>query len=230
MIKLHYNGGRFGNRLLQLSCAVALSHKFKQNIDNPMNQEIIEIPRYSDNQYDSETVATDDNIETIFNTNNSNNNIIVAGFFQKMFCIREAIKYNTFKNKGEQLDHVTFVHVRLDDIERNNLSVPYEYYDKAISSLDNQTVVISSDNPESEIVKKLANKYNAHMYSGDAEQTILMGANCRQKVLSLGTFSWWMGFLGDIFLKDKNVVVHPNYDSYTSWHMDIFSEMNWRSI
>ena len=66
MINIQYNGGRFGNHLIQLSCAAAIANKFKQNISNPFAQNIIQIPKFEDTKYDKTLVIDDSNIAELF--------------------------------------------------------------------------------------------------------------------------------------------------------------------
>jgi hypothetical protein len=47
------------------------------------------------------------------------------------------------------------------------------------------------------------------------------------KVLSLGTFSWWIGFLRS--KSRKHTIFCPDVDKYKKWHGDIFPMKGWVS-
>ncbi len=225
MINLQYNGGRFGNHLIQLSCAAAIANKFKQNISNPFDQSIIQIPKFEDAKYDKTLVINDSNISELFLLDKVDFNISLTGFLQLEKCIQESIKYNTFTST-EMID-ATFVHFRLDDLVKLGFSLPFEYYNNALSSLDNKRIIASTDSPDHEIVKKLQEKYSIEMYFGDENATILLGASCRQKILSQGTFSWWIGFINN-YKTDK--IIYPDFSKYPAFCGDIFSSRGWNSL
>lgn len=225
MINIHYNGGRLGNRLIQLSCAVALSHKFKQNIINGMQQDIVNIPLINKVQYTKRISVNDNNICEIFSQENLNFDIDLHGFLQKECCIQQFIRYNHFI-ETDMID-ATFMHVRLGDLIRLNKVIPFEYYDEAIKSMNHNHIILSSDTPDHEIIQKLLKKYDISMFIGDEYATIVKGASCRQKILSQGTFSWWIGFLNN----DKtNITTYPSLSKYKPFHEDIFTNRNWMSI
>jgi hypothetical protein len=54
-------------------------------------------------------------------------------------------------------------------------------------------------------VKTLIVKYNLTPYHGTPQTTIKFAKNCNNLVLSLSTFSWWIGFLSK-----AERVIYPN--------------------
>ena len=49
----------------------------------------------------------------------------------------------------------TFVHLRLDDLLKLGFALPFEYYDNALSSMSHNRIILSTDSPDHDIVKKL---------------------------------------------------------------------------
>jgi hypothetical protein len=227
MIHIRWKG-RFGNHLFQASCANFLSKKFNQPVSYKWDKILLQ-NECEHKIFDESIIVNNDNIEAVSQQSENHLNLILDDYFQNRYCIDNFSKYNTYKNNSEQLSNYTFVHIRLGDI-KNIMSLDYEYYEEAINLLDNDKVLIASDSPDDEIVLKLKKRYNAEIFSSNEENTILMGANCKNKVLSLGTFSWWIGFLGDTFWRNQTNTVCPRVDRTIKWHGDIFPIFNWRQI
>lgn len=227
MISVQWKG-RFGNHLFQASCANFLSKKFNQPVSYRWNDILLQ-NQCKNKVFHESIIVNNDNIEEISRQEENKYNLILNDYFQNRHCIENFSKYNTYQNNSEQLRNYTFVHIRLGDI-KNIVSLGYNYYEEAINLLDNDKILIASDSPNDEIVLKLKKQYNAEIFSSNEVDTILMGANCRNRVLSLGTFSWWIGFLGNNFWKDSVNTISPNVNRTRKWHGDIFPIFNWREI
>lgn len=227
MISVNFKG-RFGNHLFQLSCANFLSKKFDQPVANKWDRILVQ-NETGDKFFNKTMVVNNDSIERVFNQESNQQNIVLDDYFQTRYCISKFLEYNTYQNNSEQLGNYTFVHIRLGDIN-NIMSLDYEYYDEAIGLFGNEKVLISSDSPNDEMVLRLKDKYDATIFRGNEVEAILMGANCKNRVLSLGTFSWWIGFLGNNFWGDKINTVCPRVDRTIKWHGDIFPLFDWRSV
>jgi hypothetical protein len=223
MININYQG-RFGNNLFQYFTALILSQKFNQSIKNPLLNNIFEF-HFSENKYiyEESLIVNDDNIYNLLNEENINNNLILDGFFQNR-KILEFLKENkhSFLNENKNRKD-TFVHVRLGDISNDQASCNINYYRKALIGLNGG--YISSDSPDSDIVIQLINEFNLKLFENSPEETIIFGSQFENKILSLGTFSWWIGFLGN-----QNNVICPVQKEYREWHGDIFPFLNWREI
>lgn len=221
--------GRFGNHLFQASCANFLSKKFKQEISHDWKFILNQNKNFENKIRNKSIIVTNENIEEIFNNNVNEYNIILDDYFQTRFCIDKFIEFNSYQNSSQEMLDATFVHVRLGDT-KNLFSLDYEYYKDAINLARSDNIIISSDSPSDEIVTRLVEEFDAVTFSDTEVNTILMGANCRNRVLSLGTFSWWIGFLGNIFWEDGIYTVSPNMNRVKKWHGDIFPMFNWKEI
>ena len=130
------------------------------------------------------------------------------------------LQHNLFKKRYNSNNDV-FVHVRLGDIVKWNPG--FQYYDSVISSLTFRSGFITSDTPSHPIVQSLIQKYNLLLFNKNEVDTLMFGSTCKHIILSNGTFSWLLGFLGRYstvyFPKTKHV-----------WHGDIFVFPEWKEI
>ena len=122
-----------------------------------------------------------------------------------------------------------FVHLRLGDLvdmDRLELVPTYEYYKHCLSQLNFSSGFIGSDSPDHPLTKRLLYEFDLEFYDDTPENTISFGSAFKNKVLSLGTFSWWIGFIGN-----QNNVIHPCVSDFPFWHGTIFESMtNWNSV
>lgn len=226
MIHINYPG-RFGNNLFQYFVGLILSKKFDQKINNPFSNNILKCKDYSNNEisYETDLVVNDFNIYSLLETENVDQNIILDGFFQNR-PVLELLKSNKhlfFDNGHTYEGEGTFVHVRLGDIVNDSASCKIDYYRKALEGLNGG--YISSDSLDHDIVKNLSDEFNLQIFDSSPEETIIFGSKFDNKILSLGTFSWWIGFLGN-----QNNVICPVTNEYRQWHGDIFPFLNWKEV
>jgi len=226
MIYINYQG-RLGNNLFQYAIAKILSNKYNQLIYNPLNNSIVDSNNYGqDTKFLKTTEITDDNFLEIDNETLLYSNIYLNGFFQNYHMVKLLEQnLNLFYHDSHYIDGL-FVHVRLGDIEDETDKIPtYKYYYDSIASSRRDINYISTDSPNHSIVKKLIQEFNLTPYNNTPENTIKFASKFTYKILSLGTFSWWIGFLGC-----NNKIFCPNPLEYTKWHGDIFPIREWITI
>lgn len=225
MININYIG-RYGNNLFQYITAIILSKKFNQKISNPF---LNKITLFDNNLHEldsleSSLVVDDSNILDILELDDLNSNIVLNGYFQnrgilKILKEKRDFLFTDFKKKNG-----TFVHVRIGDlIDDISRICSLKYYEKALEGLPEG--YISSDSPENDMIKYLSKKFNLKIVDDSPENTIIYGCQFDNKILSLGTFSWWIGFLGN-----QNNVICPVQKEYREWHGDIFSFLDWKEV
>lgn len=117
---------------------------------------------------------------------------------------------------------------RLGDIAREKWVINHKYYIYCLEKIlekSNKKIFITTDSPEDERIKDLIKNYNAEIITDEANNKILYFCKFKNKILSLGTYSWWIGFLGN----QENIFC-PFRDDYIHWHGDIFVFENWHTI
>lgn len=230
MITINYKG-RYGNNLFQLSAANILSKKYNKIIISKPKSNIMKIHKTSSciDLIKEEVLVNDQNFMEMYNNPHLNDcNIVLDGFFQRKEIISKFIQHNEYLAGVELPKEKTFVHVRLGDFIKNKMALDYQYYENALSKVNTNDLVISTDDENHDIVKKILDKYNATLIQESPENTILYGSSCKNKVLSLGTFSWWIGFLGNILHSNFiETTICPNINNHVCWHGKIFPMFDW---
>ena len=231
MIDVDYNG-RFGNRLFQYFTSVILAENHGHSIANPLSTSIDKLKyNYEEEANTSDRIeVNDENYNAFINSKNCcSSNMHVVGYFQKKEIITKFKhrKKKLFNDVGEK-DPIkgTYIHLRLGDIlDTPGKYCELDYYEKALEQVDlSGELALSSDTPNHTFVETLMSKYNFNFLNLNEEETILKASQFDNKILSLGTFSWWIGFLGN----QKNVIC-PNPTDYIRWHGKIFPFLNWKT-
>lgn len=149
-----------------------------------------------------------------------------ALYLQKMFSdptVRSnVINNNPYKHQYNSNNDL-FIHIRLDDAKQWQHSI--KYFETAISKCKFTKGYISSDSPNSEIVQTLIKKYDLNLYHSNEIDTFQFASTCKYLILSSGTFSWIIGFLGFY-----STVFYPNHSLKTIWHGDIYVFPEWNMI
>jgi len=127
---------------------------------------------------------------------------------------------NMYKERYNTNNDV-FVHVRLGDV--NHLNPGFQYYDSVLRDLRFQNGYITSDSPGHPIVQSLIQTYKLTLMHTNEIETIMFGSTCKHIVLSHGTFSWLIGFLG-IY----STIYFPTIKK--PWHGDIFVFPEWNEV
>jgi hypothetical protein len=190
------------------------------------------VPLYTDGKtiYDKTCTLTDSNIDNILTNPKLNQNIFVTGYFQTQSCAKyiknkinehreNVMNLNPFSYNNNNV----FIHVRLGDIQNDNRSCPFEYYDKVLQTINYDKGYISSDTITHPTCQLLINKYNLNIFNQGEVETIKFGSSCKHIILSSGTFSWYIG----VFSFESNVYF-PEIKKI--WHGDIFVFPEWNKI
>ena len=148
--------------------------------------------------------------------------IIYHGYFQQRYfllnhkkSIGEVLKKREIKKYNE-----VFVHVRLGDVSHTNQGI--KYYEKILDSISFNGGMISSDSLEHSMIEELSKKYNLKVFNSSPIDTIITGSEYEYRVLSNGSFSWMIGYLGD-----NDNVFCPTTLPY---HGDIFVYPEWNRV
>jgi len=234
MIYIAYRG-RLGNRLIQYCLARILSKKFNEQISHPEIKFFK--PRYITNyKIHKKNILVDDNnfLEILQLENLEPANLVLSGYFQdKLFLseyrkeILQLIKFTWEEKEG------IFIHYRLGDCLTNNngsirLIPAQEYYMYCLDEIlktSNQQVYISSDSPNHDRVTSLSKKYKANIINFENPIIAMFyGSQFKNKILSLGTFSWWIGFLGN-----QNNIYYPD-GKECGYNRNIFNLEEWKYV
>lgn len=215
--------GRHGNQLCPFFVGKVLSEKLKYRMYGPQASDkefclhdvdldynkdgysFYETPvQLIGNESLSYTYAHPDiSLEDIFN-DLTPRRIILDGYFQKkkyFIPYKKQIKqwYN-FTKQDIPSDHVV-MHVRLGDLRQTNHPdlLPREYYQQALDLISNfNKLTICTDTPDdSYYIKYFVDKYGATLFNGNEKETISFIASHNNIIQSVGTFSFWGGFLSN---------------------------------
>jgi len=155
-------------------------------------------------------------------------------YFIKHKWFDAVLNRNKFKERYKNNEDI-YIHVRLGDVAQFNPGFEYydlclskiiEYRDKTASSQSLKRAFISSDSIHDPLCRQLIEKYGLIELSTDEIDTILFASTCRYVVLSNGTFSWLIGFLG-VFSQ----VFYPKiYQLDGFWHGNIFVFPHWTEV
>ena len=231
MITIAYTGRR-GNTLFQMFAATLFSIKFKDGIANLRDNKILHYDALPLQQFDTTMEVTNSNFIELLNKSQGGVNFNFADYYQTEEAVAEFDRNRHCLTKFDDSPiNGVFVHVRLGDLlppfhnENRNKHVPFEYYDLALSNLHCNDGYIASDSPNHDIVTHLANKHNLRVLNASEDDTIMFASKFNNKVLSFGTFSWWIGFLGN-----QSCVIYPDEKWCLKWYADIFTLKHWKKV
>jgi hypothetical protein len=244
MIEFKSGGGLLGNKMFQVAISLVLAKRFKRGVDfsallKDWRDQILplfNIPeRNNDNigLYQSHRYIRDDNINQLFELEPEEMTDVEIRMRNQHFLqtdlaakkIRENLD-DIFISTPKEQDGI-FIHYRLGDLGAAPRSVHPEYIRRAIESIPDSSGprYISSDSPNHELVNSICGDYGFNIYENSPVETILFGSKFTNKILSLGTFSWWIGVLGS-----QNNVIYPDREEYVKWCGDIFVFEDWTKM
>lgn len=213
-----------------------LLHNFLQNGKSYVKTKLWTREDEEDSQ---ETVVNEQNFLDILSNPNKYINCTVTtvgGFFQsKEFVLNYKDEIRELFGSAENeppIDGV-FAHFRLKD----RLEYTYEdclhlkeYFYEAFSTIPNLDIMtkkyISSDSPEHPLIQGLISEFNLTLCQMSAYQTLSFGARFSHKILSWGSFSWWIGFLNN-----QNHIIYPDQKRILNkWYGDIYVFDEWHKV
>lgn len=237
-------GGRLCNNVFKYVCASVLAEKYNLQISYDLINDwynkiqLLGIQLFNGIYiYDKNILITENDFINCLNLGILESNIVINGdYFQTNDVSNCIYKYlneekqkNSIMEKNKYKDRYNtnndcFIHIRLGDMEHNNPG--FVYYDTVLSTLSFNTLYISSDNLEHQIIKDIQIKYpKTIIINYDEVDTIHFGSTCKHVILSHGSFSAVIGYLS--FFSN---VYYPCYDKINLWFGDIFSIPNWTKI
>lgn len=140
-------------------------------------------------------------------------------FFQRKGCIDKVYEYltsekikqniierNPFQDRYKNNNDL-FVHIRLGDVaSKTEYNPGFGYYEDCINKIDYDKLYIGTDSPNHKFIRRLQNQFNADVKRLNEIETIQFGSTCKHIVLSHGTFSAIIGYLGyfsDVYYYDQ---------------------------
>jgi len=145
-------------------------------------------------------------------------------FYDDLMARRDSIiARNPYKNLYQN-NNSCFLHIRLGDVPQYNPGI--DYYLKALNQLTFDVLYISSDSIYHPIVQQIFREYpNSLPLLMNEVRTLQFGSTCKHIVLSHGSFSACIGYLG--FYSD---VYYPSFKDMNIWHGDLFSISGWNCV
>ena len=233
----HSKNSGLGNKLFLNFVARALSMQNNESLCNWLSTRI-----YADKEDDYERIEIDKwgcewryvaehncSHTTTIGRNHNLGAIFGNDFHQSPSTVNllRRYKHKLIRDFGER--DGLFVHVRFGDLadERRWSNIcNYEYYRHCISKVQCEKKYLSSDTFKHPFIQDLISEFNLEFYEDSPEETIIFGSRFKNKVLSLGTFSWWIGFIGS-----QNNIFCPDPKNYNIWHGQIFECMkDWNMV
>ena len=203
--------GRLCNQIIRNLSLSLLAKKYNlyveySNYDNINNKLGIEL-FIGDNKYDKTIDINNDNYIEYFNNdikNNYNFNFMNAYFQNEEITTilhkhikdnkQSIIDKNPYKERYNNNNDV-FLHIRLTDTKKFNVGI--EYYIYCIKLLNYDNIYVGSDNFNDDLIKNLKKIYpNVIFFKEDPIKTIQFGSTCKNIILSHGSFSAIIGYIG----------------------------------
>lgn len=203
--------GRLCNQIIRNLSLSLLAEKYDlyveysnfENINNKLGIELFIGKR----KYNKTLVINNNNYMKYFNNNVENdcNFNFMNDFFQSEEIT--TILHNHLKNKKENIidkniykerynnNNDVFLHIRLTDTKKFNVGI--EYYIHCIKLLKYDNIYVGTDNFNDDLIKKLKKIYpNIIFVEEEPIKTIQFASTCKNIILSHGSFSGIIGYLG----------------------------------
>ena len=219
--------GRLCNQIIRNLALSILSKKYDlfvrySNYDNINNKLGIKL-YVGSKTYDNNVLINNDNFMNYYNNNikNDANFDLNNDYFQSEEITtilykhltnnnRNIIHNNPYKKRYKNNNDI-FLHIRLTDAKKFNVGI--KYYIHCLNTLNYDNIYIGSDDFNDDLIKKLKTLYPSviFIYNNPIE-TIQFGSTCKNIILSHGSFSAVIGYLGffsNVYFKNKNPIWCP---------------------
>ena len=220
--------GRLANQIIRNLCVSIIAEKFNLYVEYSEYSKILSLGInlfVGSKIFDNTIVLNDYNFFDILNqpvlsANLDGNN----SFFQTKEITNFLYDYlNTYKikcniiNKNPFKERINnnndcFVHIRLTDA--SEWSPKLDYFLNSINNITYDNLYIASDDINHEMVKAIKNEKNCVILQLDDVRTIQFGSTCKTIILSQGTYSAMIGYLGF----DSTIIYYRN----NVWHGNIY--------
>lgn len=231
------NNGRLCNQIIRNLAVHFIAKKHNLNV-NYYNYELIKklgIELFiGEFKYDNTIKVNNNNYFSILNTEYINNNIdAMDDYFQTESITNMIHNYikenkniiklkNNFRDRYNNNNDV-FLHIRLTDAAHHNPGLDYYLY--CLSQIQFENIYISTDNFNDNIINEIIKKYpNSKLICKNEIETIQFGSTCKHIILSHGSFSAVIGYLGfysNIYYLNKDPKWCP---------IDMFTNKGWNAI
>jgi hypothetical protein len=222
MSKTTLANGRLCNQIIRNFALSILAEKYDLHVEYSRYDEInnkLGIELFVGNKKYNETISINDrNYMNYFNNDikNNANFDVMRNYFQTeeittllhhhLHTKKETIiNKNPYKERYKNNNDL-FLHIRLTDVKKYNVGI--DYYIHCINSLNYDNIYIGSDNFNDELIKKLKTLYPKVIFiTKSPVETIQFGSTCKHIVLSHGSFSAVIGYLGffsDVYFMNKD--------------------------
>lgn len=230
MVIINY-AGRLGNNMLQYAAAKIFSNKFKIKLITPPISGWVDFTSYINPNINNEYLEYTSSQTIIVNNENflnllSKDDILKCNYvFSDFFQINEFVTNYENEIKKVFIDQTekksgVFLHYRIGDIENTPNMLQLDYYLDCLNQINLYNGVITSDSPNHKNVKIISEKFNLTIIEKTPLETIDLGRQYNNLILSEGTFSWFIGLLSNadnIFFNKRE----------RFWHGDIFTSKKW---
>lgn len=232
--------GRYCNVLIQNLAVnfIAKKHNLFVNYANEKDYNKIGITFFcGEKKYNETKELTDSNYEQIYNSENIDYNVETpkyTEYYQTRFISNliynhinlnlrnDIIQNNQFKDRYNN-NNDCIIHIRLGDICQFNPG--NVYYDRALNRVSFDKLYIATDSRDHDIVISLLRRFPIDIINLDEIDTLKFGSTCKHIILSHGTYSATLGYLG--FYSN---IYYPKINPDRTWHGDIFSIPGWNEV
>ncbi len=131
---------------------------------------------------------------------------ILHAYLQSMGQMKNIIDRNPYKERYNNNNDI-FLHIRLTDLKCINPGI--NYYINCINLLKYDNIYIGTDNFNDDLIYEIKNAFPKVIFvKRSPVETIQFGSTCKYIILSYGSFSaviGWLGFFSNVYFPNKKV-------------------------